>query len=49
MRTGLIAKKIGMTSVYAEDGAQTAVTVLQLENCQVVAQKTQAKEAQHSR
>lgn len=44
MRTGLIAKKIGMTSVYAEDGAQTAVTVLQVENCQVVAQKTQARD-----
>jgi large subunit ribosomal protein L3 len=44
MRTGLIAKKLGMTSVYTEDGAETAVTVLAVEECQVVAQKTQAKD-----
>ena len=44
MRTGLIAKKIGMTSVYLEGGVEAAVTVLQVENCQVVAQKTQAKD-----
>ncbi|WP_421792074.1 50S ribosomal protein L3 [Hyphobacterium sp.] len=40
MRTGLIAKKVGMTRVFAEDGAHIPVTVLQLENCQVVAQRT---------
>ena len=44
MRTGLIAKKLGMTTVYAEDGAKTPATLLQVENCQVVAQKTQAKD-----
>jgi large subunit ribosomal protein L3 len=44
MRTGLIAKKIGMTTVYTEEGNETAVTVLQVENCQVVAQKTKAKD-----
>ena len=43
MRTGLIAKKIGMTTVYGEAGEETPVTVLQVENCQVVAQKTQEK------
>ena len=43
MRTGLIAKKIGMTTVYNEAGVQTAVTVLQIENCQVVSQKTKEK------
>ena len=44
MRTGLIAKKLGMTSVYTDEGAQTPVTVLVVENCQVVAQKTVAKD-----
>ena len=44
MRTGLIAKKIGMTSVYSETGEMTPVTVLVVENCQVVAQKTQEKD-----
>ncbi|MDX2073123.1 MAG: 50S ribosomal protein L3 [Alphaproteobacteria bacterium] len=44
MRTGLIAKKIGMTNIYEEGGIEVAVTVLQVENCQVVAQKTQAKD-----
>jgi len=44
MRTGLIAKKIGMTTVYTDEGNETPVTVLQVENCQVVAQKTKAKD-----
>lgn len=44
MRTGLIAKKIGMTTVYSEAGEETAVTVLQLENCQVVAKKGKEKD-----
>jgi len=43
MRTGLIAKKLGMTSIYTEEGTETPVTVLHVENCQVVAQKTVAK------
>jgi large subunit ribosomal protein L3 len=44
MRTGLIAKKMGMTRVFADDGAHVPVTVLALENCQVVAQKTEDKD-----
>jgi large subunit ribosomal protein L3 len=44
MRTGIIAKKLGMTSVYTEEGVETPVTVLHVENCQVVAQKTVAKD-----
>ncbi|MCW5725323.1 MAG: 50S ribosomal protein L3 [Maricaulaceae bacterium] len=40
MRTGVIARKLGMTRVFADDGAHVPVTVLQLENCQVVAQRT---------
>jgi large subunit ribosomal protein L3 len=44
MRTGLIAKKVGVTSLYNETGEITQVTVLQVENCQVVAQKTNEKD-----
>lgn len=36
MRTGLIAKKIGMTTIYNEEGSVTPVTLLQVEDCQVV-------------
>ncbi len=43
MRTGLIAKKLGMTTAYTADGEETAVTVLVVENCQVVSQKTKEK------
>jgi len=39
MRTGLVAKKIGMTRVFAADGAHVPVTVLSLEGCQVVGVK----------
>lgn len=44
MRTGVIAKKIGMTRVFAADGAHVPVTVLALEGCQVVAQRTEDKD-----
>ena len=40
MRTGVIAKKMGMTRLFADDGKHVPVTVLSLEGCQVVAQKT---------
>ena len=40
MRSGVIAKKLGMTRLFLEDGKQIPVTVLQLENLQVVAQRT---------
>ena len=40
MRSGVIAKKLGMTRVYGEDGAHIPVSVLSLEGCQVVAHKT---------
>ena len=41
MRTGLIAQKLGMTRVFHEDGSHLPVTVLKVENCQVVAVKTE--------
>lgn len=40
MRTGLIGKKIGMTRVFGEGGRHIPVTVIKVENCQVVAQRT---------
>lgn len=44
MRTGLIARKEGMTRIFAEDGRQIPVTVLKVDNCQVVAVRTQEKD-----
>jgi large subunit ribosomal protein L3 len=44
MRSGLIAQKLGMTRIFAEDGSHVPVTVLGLQNCQVVGQRTQAKD-----
>jgi len=43
-RTGVIAKKLGMTRIFAEDGAHVPVTVLQLDGCQVVGQRTQERD-----
>jgi len=40
MRSGVIAQKVGMTRVYNDAGEHIPVTVLRLENCQVVAQRT---------
>lgn len=40
MRSGIIAKKVGMTRLFQEDGKQIPVTVLQLDGLQVVAQRT---------
>ncbi len=44
MRSGVIAKKLGMTRLFMEDGKQIPVTVLQMDNVQVVAQKTSDKD-----
>ena len=40
LRSGIIAKKVGMTRLFMEDGKQIPVTVLQLDKLQVVAQRT---------
>jgi len=40
LRSGVIAKKVGMTRLFMEDGRQVPVTVLRLDNLQVVAQRT---------
>ena len=44
MRTGLIAKKLGASRVFNDDGSQTPVTVLMVESLQVVAHKTKDKD-----
>jgi large subunit ribosomal protein L3 len=44
MRSGLIAQKLGMTRIFAEDGSHVPVTVLELQNCQVVGQRTADKD-----
>ncbi|KNX41015.1 50S ribosomal protein L3 [Roseovarius tolerans] len=44
LRSGVIAKKVGMTRLFMEDGKQVPVTVLQLDKLQVVAQRTPEKD-----
>ena len=44
MRSGIIAKKVGMTRLFQEDGKQIPVTVLHLDGLQVVAQRTNDKD-----
>lgn len=44
LRSGVIAKKVGMTRLFMEDGRQIPVTVLQLDKLQVVAQRTTEKD-----
>ena len=44
MRTGVIAKKLGMTRFFDEAGTHVPVTVLSLDGCQVTAQRTQERD-----
>ena len=44
MRSGVIAKKIGMTRIFSEDGKQIPVTVLHLDRVEVVANRTKNKD-----
>jgi large subunit ribosomal protein L3 len=39
-RTGLVAQKIGMTRIFNSDGDQVPVTVLKIDECRVIAQRT---------
>ncbi|MBM3468931.1 MAG: 50S ribosomal protein L3 [Alphaproteobacteria bacterium] len=43
MKTGLIAEKIGMTQIFTDEGIQIPVTVLKVDNCSVVATRTEEK------
>ena len=44
MRTGLIAKKLGMTRFFDDAGQHVPVTVLSLDGCQVTGQRTAEKD-----
>ncbi|MEL7167382.1 MAG: 50S ribosomal protein L3 [Pseudomonadota bacterium] len=44
MRSGILAKKVGMTRLFMEDGKQVPVTVLQLDGLQVIGQRTNDKD-----
>ncbi len=44
MRTGLLAKKLGMTRIFRDDGTHVPVTVLHLDAVQVVAARTVEKD-----
>ena len=44
MRSGVIAQKIGMTRIFTDAGEHIPVTVLRLEKCQVVGQRTEDKD-----
>ena len=43
MRSGVIAQKVGMTRIFTETGEHIPVTVLKLENVQVMAHRTEEK------
>jgi large subunit ribosomal protein L3 len=44
MRSGVIAQKLGMSRIFNDAGEHVAVTVLRLDGCQVVAQRTTEKD-----
>jgi large subunit ribosomal protein L3 len=44
LRTGLIAKKIGMSRIFQDDGTHVPVTVLHLDELQVVDVRTQERD-----
>jgi len=43
MRSGVIAQKVGMTRIFTDAGEHVPVTVLRLEKCQVLSQRTEEK------
>lgn len=43
-RTGLLAQKVGMTRLFNDKGEHVPVTVLRVDNCQVVAVKTKERD-----
>ena len=44
MRTGVIARKEGMTRIFDEDGRHVPVTVLKIDECQVVSERSEEKD-----
>jgi hypothetical protein len=47
MRSGVIAQKLGMTRIFTDAGEHVPVTVLKLDNCQVVGPADRRKERLH--
>ena len=43
MRSGVIAQKLGMTRIFSDAGEHVPVTVLKLDNCQVIGHRTAEK------
>ncbi|MCB5175631.1 50S ribosomal protein L3 [Microvirga lenta] len=43
MRSGVIAQKLGMTRIFTDAGEHVPVTVLKVDQCQVVAHRTKEK------
>ena len=44
MRTGIIAQKVGMTRLFTDEGVHVPVTVLKVNNCEVVGVRTLEKD-----
>jgi large subunit ribosomal protein L3 len=44
MRTGLIAQKLGMSRLFRADGTHVPVSVLLVDGCQVIAQRSEEKD-----
>ncbi|MHA1543598.1 MAG: 50S ribosomal protein L3 [Alphaproteobacteria bacterium] len=44
MRTGLIGQKVGMSRIFKNDGRNIPVTVLSVDGCQVIGQRTREKD-----
>ena len=44
MRSGIIAEKVGMTRVFTDEGVHIPVTVLKVDNCEVIGQRTKEKD-----
>jgi large subunit ribosomal protein L3 len=44
MRTGIIAQKVGMSTVFAVDGDHVAVTLLKVDDCRVTGHRTEERD-----
>lgn len=44
MRSGIIAQKVGMTRLYTDEGGHVPVTVLKVDDCEVLAVRTKEKD-----
>ena len=44
MRSGLIAQKVGMSRVFADDGTHVPVTVLKVDGCHVISVRTEERD-----